>query len=100
MRYVEPTSVTEALDALAEHGEDAKVIAGGQSLLIMMRERLVDPQVLIGLNGIPELRSLQTNGEALVGAMVRHVEVETSPEIARGWPLVAAAESAVSTLQV
>src|SRR4051794_19033986 len=100
MRYVEPTSVAEALDALAEHGEEAKVIAGGQSLLIMMRERLVDPDVLIGLNGIAGLRSLQTNGEAVRGAMVRHVEVGKSPDIARGWPLVSAAEAAVSTLQV
>ena len=100
MRYVEPTSVAEALDALAEHGDEAKVIAGGQSLLIMMRERLVDPDVLIGLNAIADLRSLQTNGEAVIGAMVRHVEVEKSADIARGWPLVSAAEAAVSTLQV
>jgi carbon-monoxide dehydrogenase medium subunit len=65
-----------------------------------MRERLVDPDVLIGLNAIGALRSLETNGEAVIGAMVRHVEVEKSPDIARGWPLVSAAEAAVSTLQV
>jgi carbon-monoxide dehydrogenase medium subunit len=100
MRYLEPTTVDEALGALAEHGESAKVIAGGQSLLIMMRERLVDPEVLIGLNAIPELRSLDTNGEAVIGAMARHVDVEKSTEVARGWPLVSAAEAAVSTLQV
>ena len=100
MRYLEPTTVDEALGALAEHGESAKVIAGGQSLLIMMRERLVDPEVLIGLNAIPELRSLDTNGEAVIGAMARHVDVEKSAEVARGWPLVSAAEAAVSTLQV
>ena len=52
MRYLEPTTVDEALDALAEHGESAKVIAGGQSLLIMMRDRLVDPELLIGLNAL------------------------------------------------
>ena len=100
MRYLEPTTVDEALAALAEHGEEAKVLAGGQSLLIMMRERLVDPEVLIGLNGIPELRSLETNGEAVIGAMARHVDVEYSADVARGWPLVAAAEAAVSTIQV
>ena len=70
MRYLEPTTVDEALGALAEHGESAKVIAGGQSLLIMMRERLVDPEVLIGLNAIAELRSLETNGEAVISSMV------------------------------
>jgi aerobic carbon-monoxide dehydrogenase medium subunit len=100
MRYLEPTTVDEALGALAEHGESAKVIAGGQSLLIMMRERLVDPAVLVGLNAIPELRSLETNGEAVIGAMVRHVDVESSADVARGWPLLSAAEAAVSTIQV
>jgi carbon-monoxide dehydrogenase medium subunit len=100
MRYLEPTTVDETLDALAEHGESAKVIAGGQSLLIMMRDRLVDPEVLIGLNAIPELRELRTNGEAVISSMVRHVDVEKSADIARSWPLVSAAEAAVSTLQV
>ena len=100
MRYLEPTTVDEALGALAEHGDSAKVIAGGQSLLIMMRERLVDPEVLIGLNAIGELRSLETNGEAVISSMVRHVEVEKSADVARSWPLVSAAEAAVSTLQV
>jgi aerobic carbon-monoxide dehydrogenase medium subunit len=100
MRYLEPTTVDEALGALAEYGDSAKVIAGGQSLLIMMRERLVDPEVLIGLNAIGELRSLETNGEAVISSMVRHVDVEKSADVARSWPLVAAAEAAVSTLQV
>jgi carbon-monoxide dehydrogenase medium subunit len=100
MRYVEPTTVDEALGALAEHGESAKVIAGGQSLLILMRERLVDPEVLIGLQGIPELRALETNGEARIGAMVRHVTAERDPALAGGWPLVTAAEASVATIQV
>jgi carbon-monoxide dehydrogenase medium subunit len=100
MRYVEPTTVDEALDALAEHGDAAKVIAGGQSLLLLMRERLVDPEVLIGLQGIPALRELETDGGATIGAMVRHATVERDPALASGWPLVTAAEAAVSTLQV
>jgi carbon-monoxide dehydrogenase medium subunit len=100
MRYVQPDTVDGVLDALAEHGDEAKVIAGGQSLLILMRERLVDPEVLIGLNGIASLRSIEANGEAVVGAMARHADVEHSEAVARGWPLLAAAEAAVSTLQV
>lgn len=100
MRYVQPETVEGALDALAEHGDAAKVIAGGQSLLVLMRERLVDPEVLIGLNGIDGLRRIEANGEATVHAMTRHADVEHSAEIARGWPLLAAAEAAVSTLQV
>jgi aerobic carbon-monoxide dehydrogenase medium subunit len=100
MRYVQPDTVDGVLDALAEHGDEAKVIAGGQSLLVLMRERLVDPEVLIGLNGIAGLRSIEANGEAVVGAMARHADVEHDPSIAAGWPLLAAAEAAVSTLQV
>jgi aerobic carbon-monoxide dehydrogenase medium subunit len=93
MRYVQPDTVDGVLDALAEHGDEAKVIAGGQSLLVLMRERLVDPEVLIGLNGIAGLRSIEANGEAVVRAMARHADVEHDPSIAAGWP-------AVSTLQV
>jgi aerobic carbon-monoxide dehydrogenase medium subunit len=100
MRYVQPDSVDGVLEALAEHGDEAKVIAGGQSLLVLMRERLVDPEVLVGLNGIPGLRSIETNGEAVIGAMARHGDVERHAGIAAGWPLVAAAEAAVSTLQI
>jgi carbon-monoxide dehydrogenase medium subunit len=100
MRYMQPDSVDEVLAALAEHGDDAKVIAGGQSLLILMRERLVDPEVLVGLNGIPGLRSVETNGEAVISAMARHADVERDPGIRAGWPLVAAAEAAVSTIQI
>jgi aerobic carbon-monoxide dehydrogenase medium subunit len=100
MRYVQPESVDGVLEALAEHGDEAKVIAGGQSLLILMRERLVDPEVLVGLNGIPALRSIEANGEAVISAMARHGDVERDPSIRAGWPLVAAAEAAVSTLQI
>jgi carbon-monoxide dehydrogenase medium subunit len=100
MRYLQPESVEEALAALAEHGDAAKVIAGGQSLLIMMRDRLVDPEVLLGLNGIPSLRAIEINGEAVVRAMARHADVERSAQLASGWPLVVAAASAVSSIQV
>jgi aerobic carbon-monoxide dehydrogenase medium subunit len=100
MRYLEPGTVDEALDLLAEHGDAAKVIAGGQSLLILMRERLVDVDALIGLRGIPSLQAIETNGTARIGAMATHSAVERDPGIAVGWPLLHAAEAAVSTLQV
>jgi aerobic carbon-monoxide dehydrogenase medium subunit len=100
MRYLEPETVDEALDLLAEHGDGAKVLAGGQSLLILMRERLVDVDALIGLRAIESLRAIETNGEARIGAMVTHAQVEHDPGIAAGWPLLHAAEAAVSTLQV
>jgi aerobic carbon-monoxide dehydrogenase medium subunit len=100
MRYLEPETVDEALDLLAEHGDGAKVIAGGQSLLILMRERLVDVDALIGLKGIPALREIDVNGGARIGAMVTHSAVERDERIAARWPLLQAAEAAVSTLQV
>jgi aerobic carbon-monoxide dehydrogenase medium subunit len=100
MRYLEPETLDEALDLLAEHGDAAKVIAGGQSLLILMRERLVDVDALVGLKGIEALRAIETNGEARIAAMATHTQVERDPGIATGWPLLHAAEAAVSTLQV
>jgi carbon-monoxide dehydrogenase medium subunit len=100
MRYLEPTTVDEALDLLAEHGERAKVIAGGQSLLVMIREGLVDADALIGLRGIESLRRMEVDGEARIGAMVTHAAVEHDEAIGRRWPLVAAAEAAVSTTQI
>jgi aerobic carbon-monoxide dehydrogenase medium subunit len=100
MRYLEPETVGEALDLLAEHGDGAKVIAGGQSLLILIRDRLVDVDALVGLKAIEPLRALETNGEARIGAMVTHAAVERDERIAAGWPLLHAAEAAVSTLQV
>jgi carbon-monoxide dehydrogenase medium subunit len=100
MRYLEPETVDEALDLLAEHGDAAKVIAGGQSLLILMRERLVDMEALIGLRAIEPLRSIEVNGGVRIGAMVTHSAVERDERIAARWPLLRDAEAAVSTLQV
>ena len=100
MRYLEPETVDEALDLLAEHGDAAKVIAGGQSLLILMRERLVAPDALIGLRAIEPLRAIEVNGGARIGAMVTHAAVEHDSRIAERWPLLQAAEAAVSTTQV
>src|SRR3954447_19903388 len=100
MRYLEPETVDEALGLLAEHGDAAKVIAGGQSLLILMRERLVDMDALIGLKGIAPLRDIDVNGGARIGAMVTHSAVERDERIAARWPLLQAAEAAASTLPV
>ncbi|MPZ87038.1 MAG: xanthine dehydrogenase family protein subunit M [Nitriliruptorales bacterium] len=100
MRYLAPTTVDETLDLLAEYGDDAKILAGGQSLLILIREGFVRPEALIGLSGVAEVRGLDINGGARIGATVTHAEVEHHPGIVRDWPLLAAAEAAVSTLQI
>lgn len=78
--YVAPTSVEDALAALAEHGDDAKLIAGGQSLLPVLRMRLNAPEVVIDLGRIEALRGIRQDGDAIViGAMTPHSVVGSDP---------------------
>ena len=90
--YVRAGSVDEALALLDEHGDDAKLLAGGHSLLPMMKMRLAQPAVLIDLGGIAELRYLRADGDMLaIGALTTHDQVATSaahpPGIAAARPL-------------
>ena len=89
-KYLAPTSVEEALGYLVEHGYDAKVLAGGQSLIPTMNFRLAQPSVLVDLNHIPELFYIKPNknGGVLVGAMTRESQVEHDALIAERAPLV------------
>ncbi|MPQ98631.1 xanthine dehydrogenase family protein subunit M [Modestobacter sp. I12A-02628] len=85
--YVRASSVEEALAALAEHGEDAKLIAGGHSLLPIMKLRLAVPSVLVDISGIRELSYVRVDGDGAdavvaIGALTRHHELETS-DVAR-----------------
>ena len=74
--YVKPTTVDEAVAALAKAGEDAKVLAGGQSLIPVLRLRLAAPSVLVDLGGIPALRRIRADGDRIaIGAMAPHHEV-------------------------
>ncbi len=78
--YVAPATVEEALSALAEAGDDAKVIAGGQSLLPVLRMRLNAPTVIVDIGRVEALRGIRDDGDALViGSMTTHAEVCTSP---------------------
>jgi CO/xanthine dehydrogenase FAD-binding subunit len=82
--YFAPDSVAEVLALLDQHGEDAKILAGGQSLVPMMNLRLVRPKVLIDINHVSGLSYIrQTNGELRIGAMTRHRDVERSPLVER-----------------
>jgi carbon-monoxide dehydrogenase medium subunit len=89
-QYYAPTIVEEALSYLREHGSDAKVLAGGQSLIPMMNFRLVQPSALVDLNNIPELAYIKPdeNGGVRLGAMVRHHQVEIDPLIEKRAPLL------------
>jgi aerobic carbon-monoxide dehydrogenase medium subunit len=90
--YVRARSVPEALALLAQHGETAKLIAGGQSLVPALNLRLMTPGILIDIAGISELRGITTTPSAVhIGALSRHVDVLTSPLIAAQAPLLASA---------
>jgi len=87
--YVAPQSIAAALAAL---GEDAKALAGGQSLVPLLNFRLARPETLVDLNGIDELAYLRKSGGALrIGALTRQATLERSRVVARGWPLLAQA---------
>ncbi|MCJ7566303.1 MAG: FAD binding domain-containing protein, partial [Anaerolineales bacterium] len=72
--YIAPTTVEEALGHLTEYGYDAKILAGGQSLIPMMNFRLAQPSVLVDLNKLAELSFIRAedDGELRIGAMTRH----------------------------
>ncbi len=87
--YLAPADVSEVLGLLAEYGEDAKLLAGGQSLVPAMNFRLARPATLIDLNGVPDLAYLhEEGGELRIGAMTRQRQVERSHLVAEKLPLV------------
>jgi carbon-monoxide dehydrogenase medium subunit len=95
--YVAPTSVAEAVTALQEAGEDAKILAGGQSFIPVLRLRLAYPETVIDLGRIPELRGVREEGEELViGAMTRHDDVVKDPLVRSHAGLLAAATATVA----
>ncbi|MFI8772325.1 FAD binding domain-containing protein [Gordonia sp. NPDC062954] len=99
--YVAPTSLAEALSALADAGEDAKVIAGGQSLMPVLRLRLNSPSTIIDLGRIEELRGVRDDGDALVvGAMTTHHDVMTDALVGQHATLLAEATATVADPQI
>jgi len=92
VEYEAPTTVAEAIDLLAEHGDEASVLAGGQSLIPLLALRLARPAVLIDINGVDELAGVSaTDGRVAVGAMTREYVAEESQTVADAVPLLAAA---------
>src|SRR2546428_12742017 len=90
--YARPASLAEALALLAEYKDDARVLAGGQSLVPMMNFRVAAPKVLVDINRIAGFSGIKVAKNHLrINALARHVEIERSAEIARHLPLIAAA---------
>ncbi len=101
-KYVAPSSVDETAGHLEQHGYDAKLLAGGQSLIPMMNFRLVQPEVLVDLNNISELSyiRLDDDGGVRIGAMTRHYQVERNPIIAEHLPLLYETMPHIATVQI
>jgi carbon-monoxide dehydrogenase medium subunit len=99
--YVRAGSVAEAISLLGEHGEDAKLLAGGHSLLPLMKLRLATPSVLIDLGGIEGLSAITTDGEEVrIGALARHADLVDSDVLATEAPVLAAVAAQVGDRQV
>jgi aerobic carbon-monoxide dehydrogenase medium subunit len=99
--YLAPTTIDEALAALSEHGDDAKIIAGGQSLLPVLRMRLNAPEMIVDLGKIEELRGIRDDGDAIViGAMTTYVDVVNDSTVRDNAFLVTRAVEHVADPQV
>src|SRR5262249_17963149 len=99
--YTRASTVDEAVAALADAGEDAKILAGGQSLIPPLRLRLAGPTTLVDLGGVADLRGVREEGDALViGATTTHAAVLADPLVARYAPLLAQATATVADRQV
>jgi aerobic carbon-monoxide dehydrogenase medium subunit len=95
--YAAPATLDEALDLIDRHAEDGKILAGGQSLIPLLKFRLASPAFLVDLNGIPGLDSLQERDGALViGPLFRHRSAERSSLLAQRYPLLAEAARQVA----
>ncbi len=99
--YHRASSVDDAIAALVEHGEEAKLLAGGHSLLPLMKLRLANPEVLVDLGRLGELRGIELDGDVVrIGALTRHHDLETSAVLAQHAPLLAHAAGHVGDPQV
>jgi CO/xanthine dehydrogenase FAD-binding subunit len=99
--YHDPRTVDETLALLGEHGEDAKVLAGGQSLVPLLNFRLARPERLVDVNNVAGLDVLRVaDGELRMGALVRHSALERSPEAASSVPLLREAVRLVGHVQI
>lgn len=99
--YFRPETLAGALDCLRRHGEDAKLLAGGHSLIPSMKLRLAQPKVVVDLGRIARLTSVkETRGKIIIGAMVTHREIELSPMLSQKCPLLPEVAAQVGDVQV
>lgn len=90
--FVQASSVSQVLALLAQHGDDARILAGGQTLLATLNMRLSEPRLLVDINEVPGLSGISVQqGYLRIGALTRHGEIEDSPAVRRHAPLLAMA---------
>jgi aerobic carbon-monoxide dehydrogenase medium subunit len=100
-QYVRPSTLDEAVQILQKNGETAKVLAGGQSLIPLLKLRLASPSLLVDINRIPGLGSLKEEGKALrIGGLARHRDLERSPTVRDRYPLLNDAAKVIGDPQV
>ena len=101
LNYVRAKNVAQALNLLSEHGDDARILAGGQSLMPTLNMRLSQPDLLIDINRLDTLKGIAVeDGMVRVGALARHAEVLKSPIVAEHLPLIAGAMPHVAHMAV
>ena len=99
--YFAPTSVDEALSLLSEHGDDAKILAGGHSLIPAMKLRLAEPAVLIDIQRVEGLKGIsESDGKLVIGALATHHELESSDLVNRRVPILAQTAGEIGDVQV
>ena len=99
--YIAPQTLDEAMRALAEHGEEAKLLAGGHSLLPLMKLRLANPKLLIDLSRIPNLSEIsQRDDKIVIGALTTHYQIESSELLKKQCPLLPQTARAIGDVQV
>ncbi|HMH54089.1 MAG TPA: FAD binding domain-containing protein, partial [Candidatus Acidoferrum sp.] len=98
--YMAPPSIDETLDVLAERRDDAKVLAGGQSLVPLLNYRLARPRVVVDVNALPLDRVSVAGDRLRIGALTRHATLEESTELARACPLLREAAALIGNVRV
>jgi carbon-monoxide dehydrogenase medium subunit len=99
--HIAPTTLKEALTSLDKYGEDCKVICGGQSLLVLMRQGLVAPEYLVDIKGVTELDYIKpdSDGGVRIGATTTHREIEKSPLIQEKFSVLSQMEKRLASIQ-
>ena len=99
--YLSPSSLSEAISLLQKHGEGAKILSGGHSLIPMMKLRLASPEFVVDINGVPDLSYIKEEGDSIkIGGLTREVDLEESALIAEKLPIISDASKLIADPQV